>query len=108
MLFWQRPSELIYSYSLNVGVTRLRQESIARGTLPLAVFGEHRYPEIMGRIAMPSLAMQAAAPSVGAILIEKLGANAALAALFAVALVNVVLVIVLFGVMQKQKFAQVC
>ena len=29
-------------------------ESIARGTLPLAVFGPARYPVIMGRIAMPS------------------------------------------------------
>ena len=45
-------------------------ESIARGTLPLAVFGPERYPVIMGRIAMPSLIAQAAAPSIGAALIE--------------------------------------
>ena len=37
-------------------------ESIARGTLPLAVFGPERYPVVMGRIAMPSLIAQAAAP----------------------------------------------
>ena len=48
-------------------------ESIARGTLPLAVFGPERYPVIMGRIAMPSLIAQAAAPSIGAALIEARG-----------------------------------
>ena len=90
-------------YGAGIGI-----ESIARGTLPLAVFGEHRYPSIMGRIAMPSLIMQAASPSIGAILIERMGANGALAVLFAVALVNVGLVIVLFGVMQKQRAAQFC
>ena len=37
-------------------------ESIARGTLPLAIFGPERYPVIVGRIAMPSLVAQAAAP----------------------------------------------
>ena len=45
-------------------------ESIARGTLPLAVFGPERYPVVMGRIAMPSLIAQAAAPSIGTALIE--------------------------------------
>jgi len=90
-------------YGAGIGI-----ESIARGTLPLVVFGEHRYPSIMGRIAMPSLIMQAASPSIGAILIERMGANGALAVLFAVALVNVGLVIVLFGVMQKQRAAQIC
>ena len=50
-------------------------ESIARGTLPLAVFGPARYPVIMGRIAMPSLIAQAAAPSIGAALIETGGVH---------------------------------
>jgi MFS family permease len=77
-------------------------ESIARGTLPLAIFGEHRYPSIIGRIAMPSLIMQAASPSLGSILIERLGAHGALGALFAVALVNVLLSIVLFGIVSKR------
>ena len=41
-------------------------ELIARGTLPLVLFGEGRYAAIVGRIAMPSLVAQAAAPSLGA------------------------------------------
>lgn len=52
-------------YGAGIGI-----ESIARGTLPLAVFGERNYPAIMGRIAMPSLIGQAASPSLGALLIE--------------------------------------
>ena len=42
-------------------------ESIARGAMPLAIFGPVRYPIIMGRVAMPSLIAQAAAPSIGSI-----------------------------------------
>lgn len=44
--------------------------SIAKGTLPLAVFGPGNYAPMMGKLAMPSLIAQAAAPSIGAMLIE--------------------------------------
>ncbi len=64
-------------------------ESIARGTLPLALFGASGYATLMGRLAMPSLLAQAAAPWIGALLLERLGAHGALAALAAVALLNV-------------------
>ena len=37
-------------------------ESIARGTLPLALFGASGYATLMGRLAMPSLLAQAASP----------------------------------------------
>ena len=50
-------------------------ESIARATLPLALFGPADYAPIMGRIARPSLIAQAATPSIGALLIEHLGAR---------------------------------
>ena len=40
--------------------------SIARGTVPLALFGREGYAVLMGRIAMPTLVAQAASPSVGA------------------------------------------
>ncbi|MDR3465310.1 MAG: MFS transporter [Xanthobacteraceae bacterium] len=71
-------------------------ESIARGTLPLAMFGPERYPIIMGRIAMPSLIAQAAAPAIGAVLLESAGIDAALAAFIGAAALNVVLVIGLY------------
>ena len=71
-------------------------ESIARGTLPLAIFGPERYPVIMGRIAMPSLIAQAAAPSIGAALIEAGGVGGAMAVFVASAAINVILASSLF------------
>ena len=66
-------------------------ESIARGTLPLAMFGSDGYAKLMGRLAMPSLIAQAAAPSLGALLLERFGACGALATLSGLALINVAL-----------------
>ncbi|MCO5066944.1 MAG: MFS transporter [Rhizobiaceae bacterium] len=84
-------------YGAGIGI-----ESIARGTLPLAVFGEDRYASIMGRIAMPSLIMQAASPSLGALLIDMYGADGALAAFFVLAIVNVGLVAALYAILLKR------
>ena len=76
-------------------------ESIARGTLPLAIFGPERYPIIMGRIAMPSLIAQAAAPSIGALLLEAGGANGALVTFLALASSNFILVVGLFVMLRS-------
>jgi hypothetical protein len=70
-------------------------ESIARATLPLALFGAADYAPIMGRLARPSLIAEAASPSIGAILIEALGANHALGIIVAVAVGNVALTLIL-------------
>ena len=56
----------------------------------------------MGRIAMPSLIMQAASPSLGSVLIERLGANGALGVLFAIALANVLLTSVLSALLRRR------
>jgi len=63
--------------------------SIARGTLPLAMFGREGYPTLMGRLAMPALLAQAASPSLGALLIEHLGADATMRILAIAALVTI-------------------
>ncbi len=68
---------------------------IARGTLPLAIFGAVRYPLLMGKIAMPSLVIQALAPAAGALAIEHAGISPTLAILSAFAILNVALVIAL-------------
>jgi Major Facilitator Superfamily len=65
---------------------------IGRGTLPLALFGPVRFPRLMGKLAFPSLIVQALAPSAGALLIEAAGANATIGILTAFALINVLLV----------------
>ena len=69
---------------------------IARGTLPLALFGAAHYPVIMGRLAFPSLIAQALAPTLGALLIERAGAPATLAWLAIFAAVNAALMLVLW------------
>lgn len=71
-------------------------ESIARGTLPLALFAGPGYAAVMGRLAMPSLMAQAAAPSIGAALLGAYGASGTLATLMTVAGINFMLVVLLF------------
>ncbi len=65
---------------------------IGRGTLPLALFGPVRFPRLMGKLAFPSLIIQALAPSAGALMIDGVGADATLGLLTALAFVNVVLI----------------
>ncbi|MEP7029846.1 MAG: MFS transporter [Pseudolabrys sp.] len=69
---------------------------IGRGTLPLALFGPIRFPRLMGKLAFPSLIVQALAPSAGALLIEVSGANTTIYVLTALALINVVLIGILW------------
>jgi len=65
---------------------------IGRGTLPLALFGPVRFPRLMGKLAFPSLIVQALAPSAGALLIEAVGADVTIGVLTAFASINVVLI----------------
>jgi hypothetical protein len=53
--------------------------TIARGALPLALFGPAGYGKLMGRLAAPFLVMQAAAPWAMAMVIERVSDAAALA-----------------------------
>ncbi len=71
---------------------------IGRGTLPLALFGPVRFPRLMGKLAFPSLIVQALAPSAGALLIEASGADATIGVLTGLALINVVLIGLLWAV----------
>lgn len=78
-------------------------ESIARGTLPLVVFGPNRYPVLMGRIAMPNLMAQAAAPAMGTGLLSALGLDGGLAVFTAAAACNVVLAFCLLLTLRPPK-----
>ena len=75
---------------------------IGRGTLPLALFGPVRFPRLMGRLAFPSLIVQALAPSVGALLIEANGPDATIGLLTAIALINVLLIGILWVICRPQ------
>lgn len=71
--------------------------SIARGTVPLMLFGATRYAVIMGRLARPALIAQASAPLLGAAVISVLGADVALMLIFAMAVVTLALTTVLIS-----------
>jgi MFS family permease len=78
---------------------------IARGTLPLALFGPERYATLMGRLAFPSLIVQALAPSAGAWLVEARGVDVTMAMLTGFAAVNVALIGVLWIVVRRSNAA---
>jgi MFS family permease len=86
----------IVVYGAGVGL-----RSIARGTLPLAVFGAAGYAVLMGRLAMPSLIAQAVSPTLGALLIDGAGASATFAVLAAAALANVAIVVALHAYVRE-------
>jgi len=66
--------------------------SIARGTVPLALFGPTRYAPLVGRLARPGLVAQALAPTLGAVVLAQGGPDALFGLLVALAFVNVGLV----------------
>jgi MFS family permease len=70
--------------------------SIARGTLPLALFGTARYPVLMGRLALPLLIAMSIAPYVGALALETGGPNSTIAIIGALAVTNVLLIALLW------------
>ena len=65
--------------------------SIARGAVPLAVFGPDGYAPLMGKIAFPSLVAQALAPWGAAALTEAQGSSALLGLIAAIGACNCLL-----------------
>lgn len=86
------PAAALILYGGGMGI-----RSIARGTVPLVLFGAPGYAALMGRLALPSLIAGAAAPSLGALLLERIGAGGTLAVLFVAAAINVALAAALFA-----------
>ena len=77
--------------------------SIAKGTLPLALFGAERYPALAGRLALPIMFAMALAPFVGAVAFQHGGATGTLLILLGLALSNVVLVGVLWVLSRRRR-----
>jgi predicted MFS family arabinose efflux permease len=84
------PGAALVLYGLGNGIY-----SIARGTLPLALFGRDGYATLMGRLAMPALLASALSPSLGAFLLDVGGPGLMIATLVAAAATSVTLVVVL-------------
>lgn len=71
--------------------------SIARGALPLALFGADRYPVVMGRLALPSLLAQAAAPMLGGVLFAVIGADGTLSVVACLGIANLGLALTMWS-----------
>ncbi len=69
--------------------------SIARGAVPLALFGPQRFPVLMGRLAMPNLVAQSLAPPLSAAVLQGSGAERIIQLLAGAALANVALALLL-------------
>lgn len=69
--------------------------SIARGTLPLALFGPSGYATLMGKLALPSHLASALSPVAGAWVIDHWGIDQTLAIMMALAVGNVAVVLLL-------------
>jgi predicted MFS family arabinose efflux permease len=83
------PAIILYGAGNGIG-------SIAKGTLPLALFGPVRYPVLMGHLALPIMVAMALSPYVGAVAFQHGGATWAFALLFGLAFANVALVAILW------------
>lgn len=83
----------IILYGMGSGI-----RSIARGTVPLAMFGREGYAILMGRLALPTLLATAVAPLLGTWLLGWLGPSGTLYVLFGAALVNAALVLPLIPI----------
>lgn len=79
--------------------------SIAKGTLPMALFGPARYPVLVGKLALPILCAMALSPYLGALALQHGGVNATIAFVSALALLNVALVAVLFVLTRGRRVA---
>ncbi len=75
--------------------------SIARGTVPLALFGAERFPILMGRLALPLMIAMAVSPFIGGLAFQYGGASWTLVLLAALALSNVFLMVVLSAQLPK-------
>jgi hypothetical protein len=80
----------LMAYGAGIGLV-----SVARGSLPLYLFGPLEAPVISGRLGRPIALTSALAPSVGAFLITRIGGAATLWLLCAVAAISVAAAIVL-------------
>lgn len=77
--------------------------SIARGALPLALFGPGSYARTMGRLATPMLLAGAAAPTIGGLFIEAFGPDGTLTALAIVSAIPCAAALILGAAISREK-----
>ena len=72
--------------------------SIARGSLPLALYGEGQYPTVIGALARPWLMAQSCAPILGILLIIWIGPQTSLKCVAAFSAINIFLILWLWKI----------
>ena len=77
--------------------------SIAKGTLPMALFGPARYPVLVGKLALPILGAMSLSPYLGALALQLGGVKATLMFVSGLALLNVALVLVLLTLTRAKR-----
>lgn len=92
------PGVALVIYGAGVGLG-----SITRGTVPLRLFGPLGYASLMGRLAMPCLLAQALSPSLASFLMVNGDPNLALSIVMAMAIANVLLVVLLQAVAKPSR-----
>jgi predicted MFS family arabinose efflux permease len=76
--------------------------SVARGTVPLALFGARRYPAFMGRLAFPLLVAMAVTPYLVGLAFQKGGAQWVLLSLTGLTMINIMLVGILRAITKRR------
>ncbi len=79
--------------------------SIARGTVPLAMFGREGYAVLMGWLALPVLVAQAFSPTVGDLMIQALGTTGTIAVLAGLSVLNVLTTLILVPIALRRGIA---
>jgi predicted MFS family arabinose efflux permease len=92
---WAGPALISFGAGVGIGV-------IARGTVPLYIFGPIEYPAIVGKVAMPAMMSQALAPSISALVIDRWGTATLLYCLGAMGFISLVIALVLAGTVARR------
>lgn len=77
--------------------------TMARATVPLAIFDREGYAALMGKLSLPTLILQAAAPSIAAVVLDHYGAMGVLVMLSGMAATCVLLALPLLPIALRRK-----
>jgi predicted MFS family arabinose efflux permease len=94
ILLWIGPPLVAVAFILHASGNGIW--SIARGTVPLSLFGAAGYATLMGRLEMPNLIAQAIGPVIGAILIDRFNPDAVMICVALLAIINVFITLMLW------------
>jgi hypothetical protein len=93
---WAGPALIAFGAGVGIGV-------IARGTVPLYIFGPIEYPAIVGKVAMPAMMSQALVPSISALVIDRWGTTTLLYCLSGMGFISLAIALVLSGVIARRE-----